>query len=267
MRTLAIQSVPPPPGERPPPADPVEAYRALALGYARAAAGSDAMLGPCGYLASGIAVVVVRGPLGEDLPWWLGVGTPYPWIAESVDRAAEAVLAGHASSVLIDLDSPGGATDGVESAADAVERAAARVRVAAMTDGLAASAGYWLIAGAGEIILSPTAQAGSIGAITEIYDGSQDEWARRYGVVKSADLKLGPHEPIGEDYFAMVREHIDELHRLFRGRVARGRGIAEAAIDAMRGRMYTGRAAVDAGLADRVALPREVYQQLTGAPS
>lgn len=244
-------------------ADPAAAYGRMITGYAAYAAGAE-MLGPCGYLAHGIAVVVVRGPLGNDLPDWMPWGTPYEWVTESIEAAAAASARGLASAILIDIDSHGGAVRGVESAADAVERAAAAARVVALVNEMAVSAAYWLIAGATEIVATPTAMTGGIGSLITLHDLSDSDNARRTITLRTGRHKRSPFDAWTEEHLAARQEEIDTYHRLFRGRVARGRGLGETEVDAMEGREFIGEAAVAARLADRVQIPARLLETLIG---
>ena len=69
------------------------------------------------------------------------------------------------SAVVIDADTPGGSVFGVQELAETIRAARGTKPIIAVANTLAASAGYWLIAQADEVIASPSSQLGSIGVM------------------------------------------------------------------------------------------------------
>jgi membrane-bound ClpP family serine protease len=67
------------------------------------------------------------------------------------------------SAIVLNLDTPGGAVNGVDELARAIFAARERKRIIAYVGGMGASAGYWLASAASEIVVSDAAILGSIG--------------------------------------------------------------------------------------------------------
>lgn len=161
-------------------------------------------------------------------------------------------------AVLLDIDSPGGSVFGVSELADEIYRARGKKPIYAIANGTAASAAYWLGAAADEFYVTPSGLAGSIGVFAVHVDIS--EMAAREGmkptIVSAGKYKTegNEFEPLGDDARGAVQERIDDYYGLFVSDIARFRGTTEAKVRGGygEGRVLTAKAAVSAGLADKV---------------
>jgi hypothetical protein len=98
------------------------------------------------------------GPLATIFGW-RGTSDVPP----DVQAASEAA---GVDAILLDVDTGrGGGVGGTEDLADAIAKAARRKPVMASVNTMAASAGYWAIAGATEISITPSGQAGAVGVV------------------------------------------------------------------------------------------------------
>lgn len=155
------------------------------------------------------------------------------------------------SAILLVVDSPGGSATGVHDLADAIYSVRAQKPIAAYVEGMAASAAYWFASACGEIALEATAAVGSIGAVMSA--GKPDPNAKEIEFVssQSPNKRLDPTTEGGSARYQTI---VDDLATVFIGAVARNRGMAEDDViqagDA--GGLKVGRAAVAAGLADRI---------------
>lgn len=157
-------------------------------------------------------------------------------------------------NVVLSIDSPGGATIGVETTARKVrELVDAGKNVVAYTDTVLASAAYFIAAGA-RIVANPTAIVGSISTLTVAYDYSkmlQDDGVEvkvfRTGELKGAGTFGKPWTPEEE---AAVERRMMFIDGLFKSHVKKYRGLTD---DDMQGDFWYAanapRGAVDA-LAD-----------------
>ena len=68
-------------------------------------------------------------------------------------------------TVVLDIDSPGGAVSGIEELGNQIFQARDKVRIVASANSLAASAAYWLGSQAHEFTVTPSGEVGSIGVI------------------------------------------------------------------------------------------------------
>lgn len=149
--------------------------------------------------------------------------------------------------LVLDIDSPGGQASGISEIASMIR--AAQKPIVAYVDGVAASAAYWLASAASEIVMSPTAMAGSIG-VAASFRQADDKDIR----IISSQSPLKQAGPETEDGRAEVQRVVDELAAVFIGDVAAYRGTTpdRVAAEFGRGGVLVGASAVAVGMADRV---------------
>ncbi len=161
-------------------------------------------------------------------------------------------------AVVLRIDSPGGSVLASEQIYREVLalRAAGKPVVASMGE-LAASGGYYIAAGADEIIASPTTITGSIGVFAVL--PTVDRTLARLGVhvdgvgttALSGTMRLDrPLLPATE---SILQAGVDHAYAEFLQRVASGRRRTPAAIDAIaQGRVWAGDDALRVGLVDKL---------------
>lgn len=174
------------------------------------------------------------------------------------------------STVLLNIDSPGGTVDGLPELAAEVRKLRESKHVVAMANSLAASAAYWLASQADEIVASPEALIGSIGVFTAHQDWSA--MMERMGV-KTTYIHAGkykveanPDEPLSTEARDHLQTIVDEAYGLFVADVAKGRGVTAAQVrsDYGQGRVLTAKDAKAVGMIDRVAGYHDTIARLTG---
>ncbi len=158
------------------------------------------------------------------------------------------------SAILIDVDSPGGQTLGVDEAAATVRAAAAVKPVIAYTGGLMCSAAYWACCGASAVYCSRMAMVGSIGCYGLIGDVSKyyDSLGIKMYLIKSGankgDGAFGT--PVPESMIKRVQGLVDKIGGMFRADVKASRpGVSD---ETMEGQEFLGADAMAAGLVDSV---------------
>lgn len=230
--------------------------------------GRRARVEPFRLTAQGIGVVTVTGTLVRRGAW---VGshsglTSYEGIKHQLQRAA---ADSRVTSIILDLDTPGGEASGAFEAAQAVRSAADKKPVIAVANGMAASAGYALASGATKIITTPSGVAGSIGCVLLHLDYSR---AMEEQGIRPTLIVAGAHKtdgnalmPLDDAATATLRDEVTRYYDLFVETVAAGRGRRTPARVAREteGRSYIGREAVDARLVDDVGTFEEVLGDLT----
>ena len=169
------------------------------------------------------------------------------------------------SEIILDIDSPGGAVDGVKTLSDAIYNARGKKPITAWVDGLAASAAYWIASAADRIyIKDATTMTGSIGVVTAHRDYSEME--KRIGI-KTTEITAGKYKridtqyaPLSEEGMAYIKSRVDSLYTIFVDDVARNRGVAVDVVltDMADGRVFVGTDAIAAGLVDGVSTWDEV---------
>ena len=160
-------------------------------------------------------------------------------------------------AVVLRVDSPGGSGQ----ASDDIWREVARCRrekpvIVSMGD-YAASGGYYIAAGATDIVAQPATLTGSIGVFAGKFNIrgllaklglSVDTVARG----KHSQM-LSPFSDFSEEEQAVFRRHLEEFYALFLRRVSAGRHMTVEAADSVgQGRVWTGIAGRDRGLVDRL---------------
>ncbi len=172
-------------------------------------------------------------------------------------------------AIVLRVDSPGG--DGLASDLiwREVVRARARKPVIASMGDVAASGGYLVAVGADAIVAEPSTLTGSIGVFVLKPDltrllaklsVSRAAWSRG----ENSQIE-SPAKPWSATERRAVERQIEAFYRLFVERVAEGRKLSAAEAEASaKGRIWTGRQALDrrlvdrlGSLADAVALARE----------
>jgi protease-4 len=178
--------------------------------------------------------------------------------AETMKRLlAEVAEDGELDAVVLRVDSPGGDAIASEEIWGAVGELQRAVPVVVSMGDVAASGGYYMAAGADAIVASPSTLTGSIGVFGILFNASDlyDKVGIDWDVLETnpaADFPTSTR-PLSEEERAIFRGLIEHTYRTFLGRVAEGRGMSEAEVDAVaQGRVWSGADAANRGLVDRV---------------
>jgi ClpP class serine protease len=201
---------------------------------------------------AGTAVIPIRGVIGKRLSSMemMCGGADI----EAIEAAFDAANAdSNISRIVLAVDSPGGTVTGVpELAKKMYDRK--RKPMIAVSDTVMGSAAYYLASAADEIIVTPTANVGSIGVVLQVRETLSTAAAdgrTRLRVFRSGDDKMiGSDAPLTEAQAAMYQARTDKLGEMFRSDVTKAR--PNIADESMTGLTYFGEEAVTRGLADRV---------------
>jgi signal peptide peptidase SppA len=217
------------------------------------------------------AVVTVEGEL-VNRGAWIGADsglTSYEGVSTQITRAA---IDPKVSSIILDIDSPGGQAVGAFELGSLVHKVNAEKPVTALVDGMAASAAYAMASGAGRIVTIPSGLVGSIGVVLLHLDMS--EKLAKAGIAPTL-IYAGAHKVDGNPFEALpeavrtdLQAEVDTFYEAFVAGVAAGRPqLTEAAIRATEARIFMGPAAVAAGLADAVGTLDDVLADFRGGGS
>lgn len=205
-----------------------------------------------------VGVITISGSLNNSSSWineYIGA-TGYPEIRDALIYAAS-----HDSvkAIALDIKSGGGHVSGVADTADLIHTIDSRVKpVYAYSDGMIASAAYWLGSSARSVDVGKVTEAGSIGVL--VVHSEQSKALANAGitvtVVRSGKYKaLGNSaEPLGDLGQTVLQGQVDKLNSMFEAHVAQARGTSAAVVAEKmgQGRVFIGQDAVDVGLADSV---------------
>lgn len=200
------------------------------------------------YTRGSTAIIPIIGPTIPRANMFSRISgaTSYEVIARDL---REAVDNPSVSSIVLNIDSPGGAALGVAELATHIFEARKSKKVVAYVGAKAASAAYWLASAAGEVVINRTAMLGSIGAVVG-FDKKSDDDIR--GEIVSSQSPYKRIDPTTEQGKARVQAMVDNLAALFIDDVAEFRNVSVDKVmsDFGQGDMLIGKAAVDAGMAD-----------------
>jgi signal peptide peptidase SppA len=205
-----------------------------------------------------IGVINIRGPLtNRESPLNAVFGiTSYGEIRRAVMQAAENP---GVKGILLDIDSGGGAVNGVADTGDLIKAVDRQIKpVWAFTDGTMASAAYWLGSSARQVFASRTSVTGSIGVITTHMEYSKMLKEEGIGVtvVRAGEYKALANsvEPLSSVAQRQLQDQLNAAYEVFIGHVADARGTSVKLADEKmgQGREFFGEQAVTAGLVDGI---------------
>ncbi len=249
-----------------------EASRFVGEGVERDTDGRPVAALPYRRTASGVGIVTIAGSM-VNRGAWIGASSGLVSYEGVKHQVAMAAADPKVSSIILDMETPGGEAIGAFEAADAVRQAAQRKRVVAVVNGMAASAGYALASAATEIVTTETGVSGSIGVIMVHADHSRalaEEGITPTLIFAGAHkADANPFEPLPDAVRADLQAEVDAFYSKFLATVEAGRGarLTAAAARATEARTFIGEAAVKAGLADRLGTFETVLAELSRAPT
>jgi protease-4 len=176
-------------------------------------------------------------------------------MAAAIDDAVEDISI---EAILLRLDSPGGSAVASETIRHSLKRAQdTGLPIIVSMGTTAASGGYWISSVADVVLADPATLTGSIGVIagkvagTDVWDKIGVHWGR-LSEAENSDL-WSVSAPFTDGQRRHVDALIGDVYDAFRQRVAEGRGMNAAEVAGVaKGRVWTGRQAVENGLVDEI---------------
>jgi len=212
----------------------------------------------------GVAVVPLTGVItpqgGGAIGQLLGMGGG---IASFRNELAKAVADETVDRIVIEVNSPGGLTDRIPETAALIRRVRKEKPITAVANTMAGSAAYWLASQADEVVVAPSGEVGSIGTYMLHTDKSEaNEKAGLNVTITSAGkykTEGNAFQPLSSEAAEARQRKVDLFYSKFVSDVAEGRGVdpTDVAGGYGEGRTLLAEAAVEAGLADRVATLEE----------
>jgi protease-4 len=164
-------------------------------------------------------------------------------------------------AIVVRVNSPGGSAEAADILSEAIRYAKQKKPVVVSMGGVAASGGYWVSMNASHITATPYTLTGSIGVIASwFYDNGL---ASKLGVTsdfiqrgKHADLMTGfiiPYRDLTAEEEERFKVMILDLYTEFTAKAAAARNMSIEKIEtAAQGRVFSGTAALEAGLIDSI---------------
>ncbi len=224
----------------------VAALAVLALGY---------RFGPFSAVSDHVAKLNISGVITGD---------------DATINALQAIGKSKARAVILDIDSPGGTTEGSERLYEEIRRIAANKPVVAVVGAVGASGAYITAIATDRIFVRQTTIIGSIGVLAQYPNVSAllDKLGVKYETIKSSPLKAVPNgmEPTSDAARAAIAAIIEDSFAWFKDLVRERRGMNDeelAKVDD--GRVFTGRQSLPLKLADALGGDREAMDWLTAS--
>lgn len=207
-------------------------------------------------------VIKISGGMIQRAKWW----HQYYGIA-SYDAINMALMAAEADesidTVFLHLDSPGGMVSGIDTVTDTIY--SMTKPVIGFTDGIMASAGYWVGASAKILVGTRLSTIGSVGALIMRQD--MTKYLEKLGISmeihRAGDNKarINPYETPREEDIAGLNEYLNQAYSAFLDHIAASpRKLSRQGLEKLteHGRTFYGTTALEKGMLDALANEREV---------
>lgn len=215
-----------------------------------------------------VAVIPVFGVIAQrmNLMSAMSGGTSTEALARQVREAAADPAV---SAIVLNFDTPGGTVSGTPEAHAAILEARSVKPIVGFANSMSASAGYWLMSAASEIVSTPSGQVGSIGVIFMHQDVSAAAEAEG---VKTTIIKAGKYkadgnrfEPLSDEARSDIQSKVDAAYSMFVKDVAKGRGVPVGDVKSNfgEGRMLLAADAKAAGMIDRIETLDQTISRLS----
>lgn len=180
----------------------------------------------------------------------------------------QAMAAEDVSSIVLDVDSPGGMVEGVTEMASEIRSARGKKPIVAVANLEANSAAYWLASQADELVVSQSSRVGSIGVYTAHEDRSVqgEQQGVKTTLISAGKFKAegNPFQPLSEEGLAHMQGLVDNYYGMFTHDVAKGCGVS---VNTVRegfgqGRTLSAKDAIAEGMAERMGSLESVVGSL-----
>ena len=203
----------------------------------------------------GVAILSVEGPLFKKANLMVEFcgATSYEILRRDLQAALDDPSI---TSILLNVDSPGGEANGCDELARAIYAARGKKPITAYVSGMAASGGYWIASAAERVVVSDLALLGSIGVVLGVQDRSAADERRGVRTIQFVSSQSpGKRPDVNTDEGkGRVQTMVDDLAEVFISAVAKHRGVSTGDVITKfgAGGVKIGAKAVAAGMADEV---------------
>ncbi len=198
-----------------------------------------------------VAHIPIGGAIGQKLTGFER-GRGAVDVQDIANELAQCEADRDVKAILLDIDSPGGMVSGTPELAQVLDQV--RKPVYAFSNGLMASAAYWLGCTADLVFCSSSANIGSIGVYLPVMDmtGFYESRGVKVELIKAGKLKgIGyPGTTLTESAREHLQTRVNQIYQMFTKQVTSMRGgIAEST---MQGQTFLGDEARSLGLVDGI---------------
>jgi ClpP class serine protease len=174
---------------------------------------------------------------------------------------SEALNSDEVTSILLDIDSPGGVAVGPFEMAEMIFKGRSKKPIYSYIGRNGSSAAYWLASATEKIFVNPSALVGSIGVVTTIPVQEQPDMDGYKNIeIVSSNANLKRPDPKTKEGLAEIRRELDDLEATFIESIAKYRSITPEIIkaDFGGGGVVIGKEAVKRNMADALGTYEEV---------
>ena len=213
------------------------------------------------------AMLNIRDGMVHRAEWWhefVGIAS-----YEAINHGLMSAAADDSiDSILLNLDTPGGMVSGLDSVTDTMAKI--DKPIIAYTDGIMASAGYWIGSNADLVIGSRMSTVGSVGALVIRQDVTKmlEDVGIKMEIYRAGDNKarLNPFEDMREEDKQALLSDLNESYQEFLNQIVVGRKgkVSRAGLEELteHGRTFSGKVALEKKLLDGNASLIEVLEQM-----
>lgn len=197
---------------------------------------------------NGVGIMQISGVLTPRMSLGASCGE---FVSTTAAHEQFLALSQRYSEILLIIDSPGGAITGVPEFAESIRNSTAKVT--GFTNSVAASGGYWLLSACHEVVATPSASLGNIGAYIALTKNKQENRYEAVHYFSAGAKKLyGARDiELTDAEASHFQSSVDGAYEWFTSSVATYRGKSVEEIKATEAGTYDGRDAVGL-LVDRV---------------
>jgi len=186
---------------------------------------------------------------------------------EQTRRLIHDIASSSARAVLVDIDSPGGTTEGSEQLYLDLRELSEKKPIVAVVGPVAASGAYIAALGADRIVVRGNSIVGSIGVLVEFpnFSGLLDKLGVQWEEIKSSPLKAAPNglNPTSPEAREAMAAIVADSYTWFKDLVKTRRGLSDEELARVSdGRIFTGRQGVELKLADEIGGEKEAIDWL-----
>ena len=222
---------------------------------------------------NGMAIIPIHGVIAKRMNMFSQIsgGVSTQILGDDIRSALENT---DIKGIILDVDSPGGTVDGTAELGQLIYKNRGVKPILAYTDGMIASAAYWIASAADQIFISgATTMVGSIGVVASHVDYS--EYEKQKGI-KTTEVYAGKykriaseHEPLSKEGQESIQERVDYLYSIFVDVIAKHRATTtNDVVNRMAdGKIFIGQQAVNAGLVDGFTTFDELLNSVVPAMS
>jgi capsid assembly protease len=224
-------------------------------------------------IENGVAVIPIEGVIAKKMNLFHEISGGAS--TDLIERDFRKALADpSARSILLVIDSPGGSVMGIQELSNLIYESRGKKPIAAYTEGMLASAAYWLASAADQVFISgDTVQTGSIGVVAAHIDVSKRE--EQMGI-KTTEIVAGKYKriasqyaPLTEEGRATIQDQVDYVYSVFVNDIGRNRRVkVDRVLSQMAdGKVFIGKQGLEAGLVDGISSMGALITRLSpGAP-